>query len=298
MENNKPKHNKCAILGTALALAIFTSSCGKYSEDVTVTMVEKKVEEDLTPPAPPVEQKEERSWALYDEDALMYKVDLDKFLTDKLKLANETLENQDVINLIEMVREELGEDLYAKDWKDNELYNQDGKKVFLYSSYERTITVRFYEDEYYIEYDIDVDRRGETESTSKSIEEDLFTFSKHFVIYDANKEWCRTFSFREDQEKYLSISIHEGSVFDKCSISFKSDMAEATIKISEEEYDTLHEIMLSYADSDNFYKFLSDNLDLLNKYLDLIKEKNEEYYEYLCDLINGYIEQAEVLQYE
>lgn len=295
MENTKSKYRKSAIFSVALALAIFTSSCGKYEDDVTVTMVEKKVEADSIPP---VEQEEECSWALYDEDALMYKVDLDKFLTDKLKLSKVALENQDVINLIEMAREELGENIYVEDQNDYTLYNQDGKKVTIKAYYERTISVTFYGSENYVEYDVDVDTRGETESTSKSIEEGAFKFAKYYVIYDNDREFTRTFCFREDDEKYMSIGIHEGSVFDKPSISFDSDMAKATIKLSDEEYEALHEIMLSYCDSDNFYKFLSDNADLLNKYLDLIKEKNNEYYEYLCNFINTCIEQGEVLRYE
>lgn len=295
MQNTKLKYRKTAILSTAIALAIFTSSCSNYSEDVTVTMVEKKVEEDLMPPA---EQEEEYSWAFYDEDALMYRVDLDKFLTDKLKLSKVALENQDVINLIEMVREELGEELYAKDWNYKKLYSQDGKQVTIMAYNERTITVTFYGSEYPIEYYVAVDRRGVTYNVSKEMEEGTCKFSKCYVIFDGGKEFTRTFCFRENQEKYLAIGIHEGSAFDKCSISFNSNMAEATIKISDEEYKALHEIMLSYSDSNNFYKFLSDNVDLLNKYLDLIKEKNNEYYEYLCDYINGCIEQAEILRYE
>ena len=120
MENNKPKHNKCTALSLALALAIFTSACGKYSDDVTVVMNEKKVVEDIDPVGE--EQEEVCSWAVYDEDASMYRVDLDKYLSDKLKLANATINNQDVINLIEMVRAEFGEELYMRDLKEYSLY--------------------------------------------------------------------------------------------------------------------------------------------------------------------------------
>ncbi|MDE6141163.1 MAG: hypothetical protein K2G03_01030 [Bacilli bacterium] len=296
MENTKSKYKKSAIFSVALALAIFTSSCGKYDNDVTVTMVEKKVEEeDLTSL---VEQEELHLWALYDEESGMYRVDLDRFLREKLELANETLGNQDIINLVERVREELGDELYAKEWKDNELYNPDGKKVHIRAFNPRNLTVTFYVGEYPIEYDVDVDELGVTSGMSKEMIEGVYAFSKYYVIFDGDKEWTRAFSYREDKERYLAICLHEGSTFDKCTLSFNSDMAEATIKISDEEYEILHEIMLSYTESDDFYKFLSDNLDLLNKYLDLIKEKNNQYYEYLCDYINACIEQAEVLRYE
>lgn len=56
--------------------------------------------------------------------------------------------------------------------------------------------------------------------------------------------------------------------------------------------------MLSYSESDNLLEFLSDNADLLNKYLGLIEEQNVEYYEYLCNLINKYLEKAKVLRFE
>ncbi|MDE6292472.1 MAG: hypothetical protein K2L98_02190, partial [Bacilli bacterium] len=240
MQNTKSKYKKSRVLGVALALAIFTSACGKYSDDVTVTMVEKKIEEDLTPP---VEQEELHLWALYDEEAGMYRVDLDRFLREKLELANETLENQDIINLVERVREELGDELYAKEWKDNELYNPDGKKVHIRAFNPRNLTVTFYGGEYPIEYEVDVDRRGVTDGMSKEMIEGVYAFSKYYVNFDGDREWTRAFCYREDKERYLAIGLHEGSVFDKSTLSFDSDMAEATIKISDEEYETLHELM-------------------------------------------------------
>ena len=301
MENNKSKHNKCAILGTALALAIFTSACGKYSEDVTVVMNEKKIEEDIDPV---VEEKEEISWAVYDEDASMYRVDLDKYLSDKLKLAKETINNQDVINLVEMVRAEFGEELYMRDLKEYSLYNPDGMRVYIRSYSGKSLQVIFYDDEFPyeekfpMEYEVEVNSRGETITLSKSSEEGVYAFSKYYARFEGGKETSRTFCFREDKDNYLAIRISKGSTFEKSTLSFESNMADATIKISDEEYETLHEIMLSYVDGDDFYKFLSENLDLLNKYLDLIREKNEEYYDYLCGYINRSIEKGEVLQYE
>ncbi len=301
MENNKPKHNKCAILGTALALAIFTSACGKYSEDVTVVMNEKKIEEDIEPV---VEQEEEISWAVYDEEIEMYKVTLDDFLTNRLDLSKETLGNQDILNLIEMIREKAGEEFYMKDLKELSLYNQDGMRVYIRSYHGRSLSVTFYEDEFPyeekfpIEYEVEVDTRGVTTCMSKTSDEGAYQFSKYYARFDRGNETSRTFCFREDKDNYLAIRIRKGSAFEKSTLSFESEMAEATIKISDEEYETLHEIMLSYVDGDDFYKFLSENLDLLNKYLDLIREKNEEYYDYLCGYINRSIEKGEVLQYE
>lgn len=301
MENNKPKSKRGAIFGVALFLAIFTSSCGRYSEDVTVVMNEKKVEEEIDPV---VEEKEEISWAVYDEDISMYRVDLDKYLSDKLKLANATLGNQDIINLVEMIRAEAGEEFYMKDLKEYSLYNPDGMRVYIRSYSSLSLQVIFYDDEFPyeekfpMEYEVAVNNRGVTISMSKSSEEGVYAFSKYYARFEGGKEISRTFCFREDKDNYLAIRISKGSAFEKSTLSFESEMADATIKISDEEYDELHEIMLSYADGDDFYKFLSENLDLLNKYLDLIKEKNEEYYDYLCAYINRSIEKGEVLQYE
>ena len=95
------------------------------------------------------------------------------------------------------------------------------------------------------------------------------------------------------------MSLREAyNCFDSYSISFDTDMAKATIKFSKEDYDKLHEIMLSYSESDNLLEFLSDNADLLNKYLGLIEGQNADYYEYLCNLINKYLEKAKILRYE
>lgn len=70
------------ILSGLLTLAIFTSACAAPSEEVTVTVKEKNADEDVKPT---VEIEEELTWAQFDESTLMYKVDLDKFLKDKLK---------------------------------------------------------------------------------------------------------------------------------------------------------------------------------------------------------------------
>ena len=301
MENTKSKYKKSAIFSVALALAIFTSSCGRYSEDVTVVMNEKKVEEEIDPV---VEEKEEISWAVYDEEIEMYKVTLDDFLTNRLNLSKETLENQDIINLVEMIRAEAGEEFYMKDLKEYSLYNPDGMRVYIRSYSGSSLQVIFYDDEFPyeekfpMEYEVAVNNRGVTISMSKSSEEGVYAFSKYYARFEGGKEISRTFCFREDKDNYLAIRISKGSAFEKSTLSFESEIADATIKISDEEYEALHEIMLSYVDSDDFYKFLSDNLDLLNKYLDLIKEKNEEYYDYLCDYINRSIEKGEVLRYE
>ncbi len=300
--NDKSKNRKSAILSGVLALAIFASGCTNSPEDaVTVKIKEKDEDEDVKPT---VEVEEESTWLQFDESVLMYKVDLDKFLTDKLKLSALTLENSDVINLIEMVRSELGEEFYVKDKTSTRIYNLDGKSVSISTNYGRGISVRFYGNKdplegNYLIYEIDVDRNGKTKVMSRSKEEGFLKFSKYYIIYNGNMEYTRSICIRENSEKYLSVGLHEGSGHsDPCSISFDTDMGKASIKLSKEEYDELHEIMLSYSDSDNLYEFLSDNLDLLNKYLDLVKVKNAEYYEDLCSLINGFIEKAKILRYE
>lgn len=284
-----------------MAVALFTSACAGSNEDVTVKIYEKKQEEEVKPP---IEAEEEATWAQYDESALMYRVDLDKFLTDKLKSPLKTLRNSDVINLIEIVREELGEDFYSEDKNGNKLCNLDGKSVYIGKYSGTGIYVEFYSSEdslteNSLEYIIEVDKDGKTTSTSRSREEGSYKFSKYSVRYHGNKESTRGICLRENRSEYLSIDIHEGyGIFDSCSISFFTEMGYAYVNISKEDYAVLHEIMLSYSDSDNLYEFLIDNVDLLSKYVDLIKEENAEFYEDLCGLINKYIEKAKTLRYE
>lgn len=295
-KNDKSKYGKGAIISTILTLAIIASSCASFGEDVTVKEKEKKEEKALKPTIAAIE---ETTWINFDENVGMYKVDLDKFLRDKLKLSEIALENDDVINLIALIRDELGEDFYTKDKNDNRLYNLEGKSVTINASFEREIIVKFYGNENTLRYEITVSKDGKTYSMSRSRETDSSKVAKYFIIYSGGKEYTRTILLRENNEKYLSISLHEGNAaFDPYSISFDTDIAEASIKLSKEDYECLHEIMLSYSDSDNLYEFLRDNLDLLNKYLDLVKVKNAEYYEYLCSLIGGYIEEAKIIRYE
>lgn len=298
-KNDKPKYRKKAILSVVLASILFASSY-KPSEDanVIVTMKEKKEEEYVKPT---VEVEEEKSWILaFDENSCMYKVDLDKFLKDRLKLEEVTLENGDFINLMELVRQELGEDFYIKSEDDNTLYNLDGKTIKITASYGKWIEVKFYGYENPFVYEIHVGSNGKTDSMSKTtkIEEGSLE-SKYFIIYSDDKEVSRSILLRENAEKYLSVYLHKAyNILDEHYISFDSNIAEAKIKLSNEEYNTLHEIMLLYSDSDNLLEFFRDNVDLLNKYLDLIKEKNAEYYEYLCRLINEYTEEKAILRYE
>ncbi len=300
-KNDRSKYRKSAILSGILALTMLTSACANASKDVTVIIKEKKEDKDVKPVVVAIE---EATWVEFDANVHMYKVDLDKFLKDKLKLSRKVLENDDVINLIEIIREELGEDFYTEDKNGNKLCNLEGKAVTISASSEGCIFVKFCgsEDSFEgksLKYEIHVNQNGKTEIISRSKEELNSKVSKYFVIYSGNKEYTRSILLREDNTKYLSIGLHEaGTIFDSCSISFSTEMAEASIKLSKEDYDTLYEIMLLYSDSDNLYEFLSDNIDLLTKYLDLIKEENAEYYEYLCSLINEYIEKAKILRYE
>lgn len=298
-KNDTPIYRRPAaikgILSGLLTLAIFTSACATPSEDVTVTVKEKKADEDVKPT---VEIEEEVTWAQFDESTLMYKVDLDKFLKDKLQVSDEAFKNEDVLALIERIRNELGDEFYTKDERSNELCNLDDKKVIISVKTGRLFEVKFFVNEKPFIYELDVNRKGQTESISRSIEGD--SLSKYYIIYrNNNTEFCRTISIRQTDYGYLSISLREANnCFDSDSISFDTDMAEATIKLSKEDYDRLHEIMLSYSESDNLLEFLSDNADLLNKYLGLIEEQNVEYYEYLCNLINKYLEKAKVLRFE
>lgn len=300
--NDKSKNRKSAILSGVLALAIFASGCTNSPEDaVTVKIKEKDEDKDVKPT---VEVEEESTWLQFDESVLMYKVDLDKFLKNKLKLSAITLENSDVTNLIEMLREELGNEFYVKDKNSTCLYNLDGKSALVGSLSERRISVRFFESENYfaensIVYAVEVSEDGETYCMSRTRDTSLSESSDYTVFFVDNEEWFRYIHLRENGEKYLSVQLsNRFSHFDSYSISFDTDMGTANINISKKEYDELHEIMLSYSDSDNLYEFLSDNLDLLNKYLDLVKVKNAEYYEDLCSLINGFIEKAKILRYE
>lgn len=283
------------ILSGLLTLAIFTSACAAPSEEVTVTVKEKNADEDVKPT---VEIEEEVTWAQFDESTLMYKVDLDKFLKDKLKVSDVAFKNVDVLALIERIRNELGNEFYTKDVRSNELSNLDGKKVTISVKTGRMLDVKFYVNENPFIYELNVNRKGQTEHISRSVIGDYS--SKYFIIYrDNNTEFCRTIYIRETGYGCLSMSLREAyNCFDSYSISFDTDMAEATIKLSKEDYDKIHEIMLSYSESDNLLEFLSDNVELLNKYLDLIEGQNAEYYEYLCNLINKYIEKAKILRYE
>ena len=300
MENNKRKYRKGAVLSGILSL-IMTTSCADFKGDVTVTIREKK-EEDIEPI---IEVEEEATWVQFDENKLMYKVDLDKFLKDKLKLSKELLENSDFINLMEIVHEKLGEDFYTYDKSSNTLYNVDGKIVSISSSLERQIWVRFYNGDIlsddYIDYEIDVSQNGNTFHISRSIEEDFDKFSKYYMYYneDKNTERSRAICFRENGEKFLDIDLHNSIyIFDTYSLTFDTEMGSAEVKLSDKDYEMLHEIMVSYSDSDNLYEFLSDNIDLLNRYLVLIRDENVEFYEDLCSLMTEFIEKGKILRYE
>ena len=115
-------------IGAILAISIFATSCANHNNKVTVTI---RGEEAKKTEKPTVETKEEVTWVQYDETALMYKVDLDRFLKDKLKLSRRTLQNEDVVNVLNLIREELGEDLYTKDKDGNKFCNLEGKSVVI-----------------------------------------------------------------------------------------------------------------------------------------------------------------------
>lgn len=297
---NKSKYGKSAV-SAALTLALLTSACGNFSEDVVVKMNEKKVDNDVKPP---IEVKEEVTWVEFDESALMYKVDFDKYLKDKLKLSEKVLRNSDVIELLERIHEELGDDIYTKDKDSNKLYNLDGKSVILGAGYSigKFIYVEFCGDENVLNYDIDIkEKNGKTISWSRSREQGIFDFSKYYITYSDGdgKEYSRNICLRKNSEEFLSIHLYASdSVFDSPSISFLTGLGRARVRLSKEDYDTLYAIMLSYKDSDNLYAFLSENADLLSKYLDQIKEENAEFYGHLCGLINEYMENAKVLHYD
>lgn len=292
----KDKYKKNVILSGILTLTMLASACAQSSNDVTVKIKEKTEGPDLEPT---IEMEEEVTWAQFDESVCMYRVDFDRFLADKLKLSQLALENSDVIEVIELVREELGEEFYLKDKHSKTLYNLDGKSVNISSGNGgRWINVVFYRGEEALKYEVQVEKNGNTSNISRAREEGFLKFSKYFVINNEGKECIRTICLRENEEKYLSIGIHAGELFAWDNISFHTSLGEATVKLSKEDYDVLHEIMLSYSESDNLYAFLSDNIDLLNGYLDMIKEENTEYYEDLCGLINEYLEKAKILSFE
>lgn len=289
---NKIANKNSAIIGTLLTLILITSSCAVFSDDVNITLREKDNDNDEQPT---IEIEKEVTWVQFDDDVLMYKVDLDKLLKDGFNLSEEALENSDVSNLINLIYEELGEALYAKDKDNRTLYNLDGRSVTVMAS-ERAIYVSFHEGKYSVKYRVSLTKDNKTVVMSRSIEEDSMKFSKYFVI--SNREYAQSICLRESSDEYLSISLRKGDLFLPYNIDFATDMGKASVKLSKKDYETLHEIMLSYSDSDNLYEFLSDNIDLLGKYLDLIREENAVFYENVCGLINNYAEKAKVLSYE
>lgn len=299
--------NKYKILSGLMALTVLTSACSSSSgKNVVVELYEKKEDEDKKPP---IEAEEEVTWVQYDESALMYRVDFDKFLKDKLKLSEKVLENSDVINLLETIHEELGDELYTDEKNSDELRNLDGKSATVRASYSKAgkyahIYVSFYESESSfgensLEYEIDVNDKGKTGSWSRSREEDFWKFTKYYVLYRDDKESSRAICLRENSGEYLSIALHEDiGIFDAPNISFSTELGRASVRLSKEDYDALYEIMLSYKDSDDLYGFLNDHAGLLSGYVDLIEEENAEFYEDLCGLINKYTEKAKTLHYE
>ncbi len=286
-------------IGAILAISIFATSCANHNNEVTVTI---RGEEAKKTEKPTVETKEEVTWVQYDETALMYKVDLDRFLKDKLKLSRRTLQNEDVVNVLNLIREELGEDLYTKDKEGNKFCNLEGKSVVISAYDSRFLYFNFkenYDAENSLVYNIHVDNNGKTHVISREREEKYPKVSKYYIIYNGSQEVYRTIHLRESSTESLSIGLHVTGTFkESYSICFSTEMGEAEVDLSKEEYEVLFELIKSYSESDNLYEFLSDNIDLLNKYLDLIRVKNAEYYEHLCGLINKYIEQAKVLRYE
>lgn len=297
--------NKYKILSGLMALTVLTSACSSSSgKNVVVELYEKKEDEDKKPP---IEAEEEVTWVQYDESVLMYRVDFDKYLKDKLKLSEKVLENSDFVALIDKIHEELGDELYTEEKNSNELRNLDGKSATIGAGYigdSRHIYVSFYESESSfgknsLKYEIDVNDKGKTEAWSRSREEDFWKFTKYYVLYRDDKESSRAICLRENSGEYLSIALHEDiGIFDAPNISFSTELGRASVRLSKEDYDALYEIMLSYKDSDALYGFLNDHAGLLSGYVDLIEEENAEFYEDLCGLINRYTEKAKTLHYE
>lgn len=297
--------NKYKFLSGLMALTVLTSACsGSSGKNVVVELYEKKKDEDVKPP---IEAEEEVTWVQYDESVLMYRVDFDKYLKDKLKLSEKVLENSDVIDLIDKIHRELGDELYTEEKNSDKFRNLNGKSVTVRAGYigdSRHIYVSFYESESSfgensLKYEIDVNKKGKIECWSRSREEDFWKFTKYYVLYRDGKESSRAICLRENSGEYLSINLDEDlGIFDAPDISFSTELGCASVRLSKDDYDALYEIMLSYKDSDDLYSFLSDNADLLSGYVDLIEEENAEFYEDLCSLINRYTEKAKTLHYE
>ena len=291
--NNKAKSK---VLSNALILAIIISSCSDSRNIIISTNNEYEEEKNTY-------QLEEVPWAQFDESALMYKVDLKVYLSEKFKLSESAFENSDIVQLINIIREAIGEDYYTKDLCDNTLYSLEGKSISITSTKkENSICISIHEKEKDLLYEISLSEDGGTKYKFNSYFNDkkVIKYSSYSANYDNKNEYYRSISIEESQEKCITIKLFDANFGDLhiYNIIFAYDKGELYIDINKYEYNNLREIMSLYCNNDNLDEFLSDNAELLNKYLDLIREKNPEFYENLCSIINGYIEKAKNPHYE
>lgn len=272
---------------------------GKFTPKVVIELDEPKSNDDSIPV---IVEEQKITWLTFDENALMYKLDLMKLLTDKYGVSKKTLENEDLKVLIQKVYDYLGEDLYLKDKQSTRIYNLDGQIVsFSVNSNSRWFDIRFDNPDYNVRYNLEIDDKGKTTSISRSIESEPAPLAskKYYIIYnDFDKEFVRGIIFRDEDDTLVSVGIHERTipVIDMYNINFESNSGSATIHISKEEYDNLRSIFNGYAERDDLESFLIENADLLDGYLDMIKVKNEDFYNELCDLINKRQETSKRLQ--
>lgn len=264
---------------------------------VTVKINKPKKEETK----PVIEEvKIDYSYLTFDTNTMMYKVDLNKYIALKLGYNEKQINNSDFRNYINKIYDALGEDLYLKERDSYTLCSLetdtvvDFKKDIL-----REIAIDIRTNETDISYKIEVDENGKTHYMSKSIYDNNTNISnKNYVSYWlSHDEFTRSFSYNDESKEYFIIQIHNGSLIDPYKLVFRSDLGEATINLNKKQYNELHEIMVSYQDTDDFISFLRDNTDIINYYLDLVKRENEEIYNHMCKLINKYLETSKKLQY-
>ena len=237
------------------------------------------------------ENVDDLSWYTVTEDRRQL-VNLEKLIKNKLSISDVAIYNENIKELKSDIENYLGENIYLD-------YNSYDFKTLTNEERSLGIMMQFsdFKDYLRISYNLKnetydligvnksiyINKDGTTKETEKSIMyqygEDMF--NTYFINYKNGVETNNSIYFDYDN----GIALYNKNDRTRYSLVFYTANGHASLEITEEEYQKLHNLFDVYFKDGNLENFLNDNSDIFKEYALNIKEENQGFYENVITML-------------